>query len=100
GDGLNRWPAVHVLDAARLYRLALDKREAGARYHAVGEEGVRFRDIAEAVGRGLKVPVVALPPAEAAAHFGFLAPFAGMDLRGSSAKTQARLGWRPAGPGL
>ncbi|HVB40201.1 MAG TPA: NAD-dependent epimerase/dehydratase family protein [Terriglobales bacterium] len=100
GDGLNRWPAVHVGDTARLYRLALDKPEAGARYHAVGEAGVRFRDIAEAIGWGLKVPVVALSPAEAAAHFGFLAPFAAMDLRGSSAKTQERLGWRPAGPGL
>lgn len=100
GDGLNRWAAVHVLDAARLYRLALDHHEAGARYHAVGEEGVRFRDIAEAIGRGLKVPVVALPPAEAAAHFGFLGHFAGRDLCGSSAQTQARLDWHPSGPGL
>jgi nucleoside-diphosphate-sugar epimerase len=100
GGGLNRWSAVHVLDAARLYRLALEKGEAGARYHAVAEEGVSLRDIAEVIGRGLKVPVAALSPAEAAAHFGFLAPFAGMDIRGSSAQTQERLGWHPTGPGL
>jgi len=105
GDGLNRWAAVHVLDAARLYRLALEKQEAakpeaGARYHAVAEEGVPLRDIAEVIGRGLKVPVVAMSTDEAAAHFGFLARFAGMDLRGSSVKTQEQLGWRPTGPGL
>ena len=100
GDGLNRWPAAHVLDAARLYRLALEKREAGARYHAVAEEGVPVRDIAEVVGRGLKVPVVALSPEEAAGHFGWLAAFVGWDLLASSAQTQARLGWRPIGPGL
>jgi nucleoside-diphosphate-sugar epimerase len=100
GDGLNRWAAVHVLDAARLYRLALEKQEAGARYHAVGEEGVAARDIAEAIGRGLKVPVVSKSPEEAAAHFGWLAMFAGRDLTGSSAQTQQKLGWRPTGPGL
>jgi nucleoside-diphosphate-sugar epimerase len=100
GEGLNLWSAVHVLDAARLYRLALEKHEAGARYHAVAEEGVRLRDIAEVIGRGLKVPVVAVPREEAAAHFGFLARFAGIDLQGSSAKTQERLGWHPTGPGL
>jgi nucleoside-diphosphate-sugar epimerase len=100
GEGLNLWSAVHVLDAARLYRLALEKHEAGARYHAVAEEGVPLREIAEVIGRGLKVPVVAVSPDVAAAHFGFLARFAGMDLRGSSAKTQERLGWRPSGPGL
>ena len=100
GDGLNRWPAAHVLDAARLYRLALEKGEAGARYHAVAEEGVPVRDIAEVVGRGLKVPVVALSPEEAAGHFGWLAAFVGWDLLASSAQTQARLGWRPTGPGL
>ena len=100
GEGLNRWAAVHVLDAARLYRLALEKREAGVRYHAVAEEGVPLRDIAEIIGRGLKVPVVAMSPEEAAAHFGFLALFASMDLQGSSEKTQKRLGWRPTGPGL
>jgi nucleoside-diphosphate-sugar epimerase len=99
-DGLNRWAAVHVLDAARLYRLALEKQEAGARYHAVAEEGVPVRDIAEAIGRGLKVPVVSKSPQEAAAHFGWLGLFVGHDLTGSSVETQRRLGWRPTGPGL
>ncbi|SHK80544.1 SDR family oxidoreductase [Bradyrhizobium lablabi] len=100
GDGKNRWPAAHVSDVARLYRLALEKREPGARYNAVGEEGIAVRDVAEVIGRGLKVPVVGLSPEEAAGHFGWLAPFAGMDLPASSAQTQARLGWRPTGPGL
>jgi nucleoside-diphosphate-sugar epimerase len=100
GDGLNRWAAVHVLDAARLYRLALEKQEAGARYHAVAEEGVPVRDIAEAIGRGLKVPVVPKSREEAAAHFGSIAMFVGRDLIGSSVQTQRRLGWRPTGPGL
>lgn len=100
GEGLNRWAAVHVLDAARLYRLALERHEAGARYHAVAEEGVQLRDIAEVIGRGLKVPVVGLSQEEAAAHFGFLARFAGMDLQGSSAQTRMKLGWKPTGPGL
>jgi nucleoside-diphosphate-sugar epimerase len=105
GDGLNRWPAAHVLDTARLYRLALekheaDKQEAGARYHAVAEEGVPVREIAEVIGRGLKVPVVAMSPEEAAAHFGWLGMFVGRDLPASGAKTQQRLGWRPTGPGL
>jgi nucleoside-diphosphate-sugar epimerase len=99
-DGLNRWAAVHVLDAARLYRLALEKQEAGARYHAVAEEGVPVRDIAEAIGRGLKVPVVSKSPEQAAAHFGWLGMFVGRDLTGSSVQTQRRLGWRPTGPGL
>jgi nucleoside-diphosphate-sugar epimerase len=100
GDGLNRWAAVHILDAARLYRLALEKQEPGARYHAVAEEGVPVREIAEAIGRGLKVPVVSKSPEETAAHFGWLGIFAGRDLIGSSVETQARLGWRPTGPGL
>jgi nucleoside-diphosphate-sugar epimerase len=100
GDGLNRWPAVHVLDAARLYRLALEKHEAGSRYHAVAEEGVAVRDIAEVVGRGLKVPVVSLSPEEAPAHFGWLAAFVGFDMPASSAQTQQQLGWHPTGPGL
>jgi nucleoside-diphosphate-sugar epimerase len=100
GDGRNRWPAAHVSDVARLYRLALEKREPGARYNAVAEEGIAVRDVAEAIGRGFKVPVVALSPEEAAGHFGWLAPFAGMDLPASSAQTQARLGWHPTGPGL
>lgn len=100
GDGLNRWPAAHVLDVARLYRLAIERAEAGARYHAVAEEGVPVRNIAEVIGRGLNVPVVSLTPEEATAHFGWLAMFAGMDLPASSAQTQERLGWRPVGPGL
>ena len=100
GDGLNRWPAAHVSDVARLYRLALEKRQAGARYNAVAEEGVPVRDIAEVIGRGLKVPVVALSAEQAAGHFGWLAAFIGWDLRASSAQTQARLGWHPTGPGL
>ena len=100
GEGRNRWSAAHVLDVARLYRLALEKHEAGARYNAVAEEGVPLRDIAEVIGRGLKVPVVAMSPEEAAAHFGFLAMFAGRDLIVSSKLTQERLGWRPTGPGL
>lgn len=100
GDGSNRWPAVAVLDTARLYRLALEKREAGARYHAVAEEGVPLREIAEVIGRGLKVPVDGLSPEEAAAHFGWLAAFVGRDLPASSAQTQERLGWHPTGPGL
>src|SRR6201996_2746230 len=83
GEGQNRWPAAHVLDVARLYRLALEKRQAGARYHAVAEEGVRVREIAEVIGRGLNVPVVAMSPEQAAGHFGWLAPFAGMDIPAS-----------------
>lgn len=100
GEGRERWPAVHVLDAAHLYRLALERREAGARYHAVAEEGIPVRDIAEVIGRGLKVPVVSLSPEEAAAHFGWLAMFAGLDLAASGARTREKLGWHPTGPGL
>ena len=100
GDGLNRWPAAHVLDTARLYRLALEKPEAGARYHAVAEEGVPLRDIAEVIGRGLKVPVVAMSEQEAAAHFGWLAAFAGRDVPASSSLTRKQLAWQPTGPGL
>jgi nucleoside-diphosphate-sugar epimerase len=100
GDGLNRWAAVHVLDAARLYRLPLERQEAGARYHAVAEEGVLARDIAEAIGRGLQVPVVSKSPEEAAADFGWLGVFVSRDLTGSSVQTQRLLGWRPTGPGL
>ena len=100
GEGRNRWAAGHVSDAARLYRLALEKGEPGAKYHAVGEEGVSMRDIAEAIGRGLKVPVKSLKPEEAQSHFGWMAMFAGMDLPASSAQTQKQLGWRPTGPGL
>jgi nucleoside-diphosphate-sugar epimerase len=100
GDGLNRWPAVHVRDAARLYRLALEKQKAGARYHAIGEEGIPVRDIAEAIGRGLSVPVISISPEDAAARFGWLGAFVGLDMAASSAKTQEMLGWRPTGPGL
>ena len=99
-DGRNRWPAVHVLDAARLYKLALEKLETGARYHAVAEEGVPMRDIAEVIGRGLRVPVISVSSEEAPAHFGWLAAFAGRDLPASGAQTQKRLAWRPTGPGL
>jgi len=100
GDGLNRWPAAHVLDTARLYRLVLEKGIAGARYNAVAEEGVSMREIAEAIGRGLKVPVVSKSPEQAAEHFGWLGMFMGHDMPASSALTQELLGWRPTGPGL
>ena len=100
GEGLNRWPAAHVLDVAHLYRLALEKHEAGSRYNAVAEEGVSMREIAEVIGRGLKVPVVSVSQDEAPAHFGWLAMFAGFDMPASSAQTRQRLGWRPIGPGL
>ena len=95
GDGRNRWPSVHRLDAAHLYRLALEKGSAGARYHAVAEEGVPLREIAEAIGRGLKVPVIAKSKDEAAEHFGFLGFFVSLDCPASSKQTQERLGWRP-----
>lgn len=100
GDGRNRWAAVHLLDAARLYRLALENAEAGARYQAVAEEGVPVRDIAEVIGRGLKVPVVSISQEEAAGHFGWLGGFAGWDLTGSSEFTKQKLGWQPTEPGL
>ena len=99
GDGKNRWSAAHVSDTARLYRLALEKGLPG-RYHAVAEEGVLMRDIAEVIGRRLKLPVVSKTPAETADHFGWLAAFAGFDSPASSALTRERLGWRPVGPGL
>ncbi len=100
GDGANRLSAAHVLDVARLYRLALEKAEPGSRYHAVAEEGIPVRDIAEVIGRGLKVPVVSLTAEEVPAHFGFMAMFAGLDLPASSALTQEKLGWHPTGPGM
>ena len=100
GDGLNRWPAVHRLDAARLYRLALEKGAAGARYHAVAEEGVPLREIAEVIGERLNLPVVSKSPEQAADHFGWLAMFAGHDIPASGQRTQEQLGWRPTGPGL
>jgi nucleoside-diphosphate-sugar epimerase len=100
GDGLNRWPAAHVLACAKLYRLVLEKGLAGARYHAVAEEGVPLCEIAEVIGRGLNVPVVSIFPEKAGEHFGWLAEFAGFDLPASSALTQERLGWHPTGPGM
>jgi nucleoside-diphosphate-sugar epimerase len=100
GEGLNRWPAAHVLDVARLYRLALEKRQKGSRYNAVAEEGVPFREVAAVIGRRLKVPVVSLPEDQAAAHFGWLGMFADYDMPASSALTRERLGWQPTGPGL
>ena len=100
GEGLNRYPAVHVSDCARLYRLALEKHQPGRRYNAVAEEGVPVRDIAEALGRGLKLPVVSISPEQAAAHFGFMGMFVGFDMPASSALTQQWLDWHPTGPGL
>jgi nucleoside-diphosphate-sugar epimerase len=100
GDGLNRWPAVHRLDAAHLYRLALEKGTAGASYHGVADEGVPTREIAEVIGRHLNVRVVSKSREEAADHFGWIAHFFGVDAPASSAQTQERLGWRPVQPGL
>jgi nucleoside-diphosphate-sugar epimerase len=100
GEGSNRWAATHVSDVARLYRLALEKHQTGAKYHAVAEEGVAFRDIAETLGRGLNLPVISLSPEKAATHFGWLATLAGGGLAASSTLTQQRLGWHPTGPGL
>lgn len=99
-DGLNRWPAAHLLDTARLYRLALENGEAGVRYHAVAEEGVPTRNIAETISQGLGIPVVSIPPEEAAGHFGWLGPFVQWDIPASSAQTRAKLAWNPVGPGL
>jgi nucleoside-diphosphate-sugar epimerase len=100
GEGQNRWPAAHITDVARLYRLALEKGTAGARYHAVAEEGVRLKDIATAIGRGLNVPVISISQEQAQEHFGFLGFFAGRDPLTSSAQTRAKLGWNPTGPSL
>jgi nucleoside-diphosphate-sugar epimerase len=100
GEGINRWPAIHRLDAAHLYSLVLEKNAPGARYHAVAEEGVPLKEIAAVIGRRLNIPVVSKSPAEAFDHFGWLGPFMGIDLPVSSAKTQERLGWRPVQPDL
>jgi len=100
GDGGNRWPAVHRLDAAHLYRLVIERGTAGARYHGVGDEGVPFRDIATVIGQRLNVPVVSKTPEEAAEHFGWFAHFAALDTPASSEKTQRELGWRPTHAGL
>ena len=100
GEGLNHWSAVHRLDAARVYRLVLEKGSAGARYHAVAEEGVALKDIATVIGQGLNVPVISIAPEQAEEHFGFLGFFAGRDAYVSSARTRAMLGWNPTGPNL
>jgi len=100
GDGLNRWPAAHVTDVAQLYRLALEKGWAGARYHAVAEEGVALKDIATAIGHGLHLPVVSISQEQAQEHFGYLGFFAGRDAYISSEQTRTRLGWNPTGPSL
>ena len=100
GEGLNRWPAVHRLDAARLFRLALEHGTAGARYHGAADEGIPMRDIAAVIGRHLNLPVVSKSSEQAAEHFGWMARFVGMDMPASSALTQQRLGWQPNYPGL
>jgi len=100
GDGANRWSAAHLLDVARLYALALEKGSGGARYHAIGEEGVPLRQIAEVIGRRLNLPIVSKSPEEAADHFGWMSLMVGRDAPASSAITRERLGWRPVGPGL
>jgi len=100
GDGHNRWPAAHVSDVARLYRLAVEQGAAGARYHAVAEEGVPLKDIATAVGNGLNVPVISIAPEQSQEHFGFLGLFAARDGHASSVQTRAQLGWHPTGPSL
>jgi nucleoside-diphosphate-sugar epimerase len=100
GDGHNRWPAAHVLDTARLYRLALERAERGARYHAVAEEGVALRDIAEVLGRRLKLPVASMGPEEAHSHFGWLAAFMDRDVPASSELTRKLLHWQPTERGL
>ena len=100
GDGRSRWPAAHLLDVARLYRLAIEKARPGAKYHAVAEEGVSHRAISEAMGRRLALPVKSIVAEEAQAHFGWLAPFVLHDMPASGDRTRKMLGWQPTGPGL
>lgn len=100
GYGANRWPAVHRLDAARLYRLVLEKGSAGATYHGIADEGVPTREIAEIIGRKLNVPVIGKSGDEASEHFGWIARFFAIDGPASSARTQQETGWRPTQPGL
>jgi nucleoside-diphosphate-sugar epimerase len=100
GNGLNRWSSVHRLDAAKLFRLALEKGSAGAIYHGVADEGVPFRDIADVIGRHLNVPVIAKPSFQSVLHFGWLGFLTGLDCPASSALTQKLLGWQPMQVGL
>jgi nucleoside-diphosphate-sugar epimerase len=100
GNGANRWPAAHALDVGRLYRLALEKAPAGSQLHAVGEEGITVREIAETIGRHLGVPTVSIPAEQAADHFEYFAPFMTLDVPTSSARTRQLLGWEPVHPGL
>ena len=100
GDGAIRWAACSLADTARLYRLAIEKNAPNATYHAVDEEGVSLKDIAEAIGKGLQVPAVSLTAEEAGKHFGPIAQFVGMNLTGSSKLTQEALNWKPIGPGM
>lgn len=100
GDGMNRWPSVHVSDAARLFRLALEKGAPGARYHGIAEEGIPFRHIAGVFARRAGLPTVSVTAEQAPKQFGFLSLFVGIDNPASSAHTQQRLGWQPTGPGL
>lgn len=100
GDGSNRWPAVHRLDAAHLFRLALESAPAGARLHAIGDEGVPVRDIAGVIGRQLGLPVATVAPETAFDHFGWLGAFFSLDVPASSAVTRELLGWQPTRPGL
>ncbi len=95
GDGQNRWTAVHRLDAARLYRLALENAATGTRFHGVAEEGIAFKDIAEVIGRHLTIPVVSIAPEQAADNFGWFAGFASLDIPASSKATREKLGWHP-----
>jgi len=100
GDGSNSWAAVHRLDAAHLFRLALESAVPGARLHGIAEEGIPVREIAEVIGRHLDMPVVSIPREQATDHFGFLGAFFALDVPRSSAKTRAELGWEPVQPGL
>jgi nucleoside-diphosphate-sugar epimerase len=100
GEGLNRWPAAHVRDVAQLYRLVIERAEPNAKYHAVAEEGVAMRDIAETIGARLGLPVKSIAPDEVATYFGWLGMFAALDFPASSAQTRKVLGWNPTGPSL
>ena len=100
GDGANRWPAVHVHDAARLFHFALERLAAGAAVHAVADDGIPIRDVAEAIGRRLGVPVASIPAADAPAHFGFMGALLARDSPSSGAVARELLGWEPTQPGL